>query len=249
VRTAFWEVMVVAFACALGIGSAAAADSGFYLGAGAGQAKYEAREADIASPLVIATASPIPALSWPGLVPGSPFSGFLPPAIFVGVAPAAAFIPFRTSVDRSDTAWSLGGGYRLNRFVAFELAYADLGELSIQRRASSSSFQLRLDQRLETQAVSISAFGRWPLSERWTVYGRGGYEFVEVESRFDGASGAALVEDFDSNNFLLGVGVDYAISERWSARIDAQRHLSIGGDAFLNERDIDALSLSVILRL
>ncbi len=110
-----------------------AADQGFYFGASGGQAKYD--------------------FALPALPPG--VIGFLPPVagfvqdtivfrpspvdpIFIAPAPiigAAAFVAARPVLwlpgeDDEGTSWSVGGGYRFNRYLALGASYVNLGTLN-----------------------------------------------------------------------------------------------------------------------
>jgi opacity protein-like surface antigen len=241
-------VVVLMALCTANI--AAAAERGFYIGASAGRSEYRVDDDDLALPLPAATV-PIAILTSNPLIP---FGAAVPGTVLVaGSATPVAFAPIRSvSFDRSDSTWSLTAGYRVNDYLSFELSYLDLGEIELRNLASFTgpvSFSLSIEQDVQITGVSAAVLGTWPISERWSIHALGGYEFTDSEGTLS-LNDVTQAEIKDSSeNFVVGVGVDFAWTPHWSLRATAERHLDVGGDVFRNESDADVYRLAVLYRL
>src|ERR1051325_8973006 len=71
------------------------------------------------------------------------------------------------SFDKSDTAFDVNLGYRLNRNFAVEGAYTDLGKFHFSSAALG-------DGDVKPTAVSLSAVGILPLQSSFSLYGKAG---------------------------------------------------------------------------
>ena len=75
--------------------------------------------------------------------------------------------------DEDDTAYKFFAGYRLNRFLAFELDYIDLGEPS-----GDVVPGFNVDSSVDGFAPYV--VGTIPLGQYFEVYGRLGYYFYDA---------------------------------------------------------------------
>jgi opacity protein-like surface antigen len=241
-------------ACALLILSASAAhaaDRGFYFGASAGQAKYDF---DGFPPLaaVVPDLDFIPIATQPRPIPDVlapvPASAFNPGAVFVAAEPLLWF----PGDDDEGTAWSVTAGYRVNRYLAFEASYVNLGTLEATHSIFVSPIlgggTLGFHRELETKGPAITAFGILPLSDRWELYVRAGIFFADSELTTS-VSGNSDSTSFDSDATTVGAGAQFDWASRWSARLEFQRSLDVGGDDAVTEADVDGVSLAVLYRL
>jgi len=101
------------------------------------------------------------------------------------------------SFDKSDTAFGLNVGYRLNRNFAVEGAYTDLGKFHFTSAAAG-------DGDLKPTAVSLSAVGILPLQSSFSLYGKAGIAHTETK-----ALGASDTKD----GLLAGAGVMYDFND------------------------------------
>lgn len=240
-------------ACALLILSASAAhaaDRGFYFGASGGQAKYDfAPLPPVAGIIPIFNFSPFP--SEPGLnpsVPIVPFPSFDAGAVFIAAQPLL-WLP---GDDDEATAWSVTAGYRVNRYLAIEASYVNLGTLE----ATDSIFvppilgggTLTFHRELETTGPALAAIGSLPLSDSWELYLRAGILFADSELTTS-INGNSNSTSFDSDATTLGAGAQFNWGGHWSARLEFERSFDIGGDDVVDEADVDELSLGVLYRL
>lgn len=236
-------------------GTAFGAEPGFYFGASGGQAKYDFDTPRLAfgivpvggfpPPVLILRPDPIPQF------PGGPVSG-LNPVIFVSAAQPLFWSP---ADDDEAGAWTLTAGYRAGRYFAFEVSYLNLGTLEatdtllLPPPPFSSGASVTLHRELETSGPALAAMGILPVSDSWELYLRGGIFFAdsELQTAIGTSSGS---QTFGSEAMSLGAGAQFNWGEHWSARVEYQRFLEVGGDGrFDSDADVDLLSLGVLYRL
>jgi opacity protein-like surface antigen len=238
-------------ACAVALllcaGTAHAADTGFYFGVFAGQAKYDFDSPQLPIIGQIPDGGFIgPGLRPPPLNPANPI--VIPPAF--AVATGVLWLP---SDDDEATAWGATAGYRIGRYVAVELNYLNLGKLEASDLVLLPPFPgggtTTLQRELETTGPALSVLGILPLSASWEVYLRAGVLFADMEFTTSiGASSASHTTG--SEAAAVGAGVQFNWAEHWSARIELQRFLEVGeDDTFSSSADIDLLSLGIFYRL
>jgi opacity protein-like surface antigen len=235
-----------------------AADSGFYFGLNAGVSDFDSGL--VGSPNLFVAQGLISTGGNPGTIFGT-----VTPILGRGSGPGAIVLAGGITsgdVDQRDFTFSAAVGYTFNRYLSLELAYADLGELtstqvttfqSTDPTVMISPFALRSTQELSAETLSISVLGSFPLSERWSLFARGGYGYSESDVEFrtgftgQGVQGgiARFDQDFDSEDYVLGAGVGFKLSPRWSLRADYERLFEAGAESV----DVDRFGLSAIYRL
>lgn len=239
-------------------GSVQAADSGFYFGVNVGQSDFRADRSDVGVAFVPLTAIlPSPLVPAPGFgamydVVARPFEPSAP-----GAAPIGAS---NVELHHVGKALSATLGYQVNAFFAAELSYVDLGSVEMRSTFPIISFfpviapsSLRQSTEIDVTGIELSVLGRWPITPAWSVFGKAGYFFadadVDYSQRTANWTSSFDTPDVSSKNLALGAGVDFSFASKWIARLEYQRHLGVGGDAFIDEPDVDSFSLGVFLRL
>jgi OOP family OmpA-OmpF porin len=236
----------------LAAGAAQAAGEGFYFGASAGQSTY-----DFDMPAPAALVIPPGAVFTPIIsVQPNPNPIFISPApivggvaAFVGNARPLLWLP---GDDDEGTAWSMTAGYRINRYLAVEAGYVNLGRLSSTHTIDIPPIlgggSLSLHRELETAGPALTAFGMLPLSDSWQLFARAGILFADtdVTTAFNGNSNST---SFDSDSTTVGAGAQYDWGGHWSARLEFQRTSDIGGDDVARDADADSISLGFLYRL
>lgn len=125
--------------------------------------------------------------------------------------------------DDADTAWKILGGFQFNKFFAVELGYYDLGQ------ASSGN------SKVEAEAFELVAVGSFPLTDRFSVYGKiGGYQ-----GKLEGAG-----FDEDSTDLTYAIGARWDFTKRLGVRAEWQRYEGLGGGNL--ETDIDVFSIGLL---
>lgn len=113
-----------------------------------------------------------------------------------------------TKLDGFDRETSYGGfaGYNITSTVAVEVGY--------RRLASYDDFGGDLD----LNQTAISAIGSLPVGNGFGIYGRLGYNRVEVK-----ASAGRYSASDSVNRALYGIGATYAFTPAISGRLEVQR--------------------------
>jgi opacity protein-like surface antigen len=239
-------------ACALLILSASAAhaaDRGFYFGASGGQAKYDFDGfPPIAVLIPVIGFTPVPSVPAPNppvfIAPFPPFNA----TVVLASARPVLWLP---GDDDETTAWSLTAGYRINRYLAIEASYVDLGTLEATHTISTilgGGGTLAFHRELETTGPALAAIGILPLSDSWELYVRAGMLFADSELT-TAINGNSNSRSFDSEATTVGAGAQFDWGGNWSARLEFQRSFDVGGNDVASEADVDAVSLAVLYRL
>ena len=137
--------------------------------------------------------------------------------------------------DDDDTAYKFFAGYRLNRFLGFELDYINLGEPS---GAVVPGFNV--DSSVDGFAPYV--VGTVPLGKYFEVYGRLGYYFYDANITTDDGLGGRAEFDEESEDLVWGGGIGANIGETFNVRLEYERFDLQGLD------DADALWLNAAWR-
>jgi opacity protein-like surface antigen len=143
--------------------------------------------------------------------------------------------PTVESWESDDTAYKLFAGYRLNRFLAFELDYVNLGEPS-----GSVVPGFNVDAAVDGFAPYV--VGTLPLGRFLELYGRAGYYFYDANVGVEDAVGGRVEFDEESEDFVYGAGIGANIGEKLNLRFEYERFDLQGLD------DADALWLTAAWR-
>ena len=167
-----------------------------------------------------------------------------------------------TSLDDSDTAFGIVGGYRLTPYLAIEGGYHNFGQVTYRSRASGSfpldSGTANVSIDTETTGFSIAALGVLPLTRDWELFARVGALFatnklrIQVTGegqqfipplghRFVASDSASTTETY------AGVGVGRRFFEIYDLRLEYQRAFDAGDDSLGGKGDVDAALLGLIV--
>lgn len=148
--------------------------------------------------------------------------------------------------DDHDQGFKLFGAYRFGPHFAIEGGYFDLGEFGFTATTLPAG---TLTGTAEFSGFNLDAVGFLPLSERFTAFGRIGYNAADAEVAFAG-TGAVIVTmpsaSGSESGLKMGIGLEYEFTERFAGRVEAERYQV--GDALGNEGDIDLFTLGVVYR-
>ena len=225
------KVIVLSVLCALAAQSAAANEVGFYIGAYVGQTSKE--------------------------VPLTPLQEFQD-----AINQVAVFEPGEqhSSLDDTDIGFALIGGYRLNRYLAFETSYTKLGEVTYTTRASGEfpleSGTMNTDVVSEASGFTLSVLGTWPITRDWELYVRGGVLFsnnrlrVEINSQGEDfipplSNHAADSFSKSSTDTYGSVGISRRVLEIYDLRLEYQRVFDQGMEITGAQGDLDAAFLGL----
>jgi opacity protein-like surface antigen len=130
--------------------------------------------------------------------------------------------PSTTTVDHPDAGWAGVLGYRINRYLAAELAYTDFGSVTIEETfdvpppfPGAEGFVITQEVRSHTTGPSISLLGILPVADVIEPFVRAGVLFTDQEVSL---IGTPLTVSNAEELWIVGGGVDFAIAQRWKAR-------------------------------
>jgi OOP family OmpA-OmpF porin len=152
-----------------------------------------------------------------------------------------SFISSRT--DDSDRGWKGFVGYRFLKFFSLELAYADLGEMSISAESDGSGFEwaagdVNLSAAVDT--IALEAMGVLPLGERFSVFAKYGYHRWDAALRATDSSGVESTSD-DDNDAVYGLGVNFNFKGPGSVRLEYEVYE-------VDTIEVDLLSIGLAFR-
>jgi OOP family OmpA-OmpF porin len=175
----------------------------------------------------------------------------------------AAYFAFRgypvisatSSLDDSDTSWSVFGGYSFSQHFSLEAGYVDLG--TGKYRASGTvnppgftpSMPASFSGDSEVSGFTAAAVGTLPIGQIFEVHGRAGLLLADVDASEFASIGGSSRYSSESRDFFIGLGVGLHFGEQWSISLDWQQFKDVGDEDVVIETDIDRISLGVTYRL
>lgn len=131
-----------------------------------------------------------------------------------------------TSCDDSDVGFKIFGGFKFNQYIAAELGYVDLGEVT----AAASGVSVAA----EADGFQIAVVGSYPI-DQFSLLGKVG--LYAWDASF--SSNLGPVADEDGTDIMFGVGGAWQLAPQLSLRGEWER-FDFDGD------DVDFFSASVI---
>ena len=160
-------------------------------------------------------------------------------------ANGAAVTAFGT--DERDTGYKLFVGKQLNRYLALELGYFDLGKFSFNSTTSGNGV---FNGEAGFRGANLDLLAQLPLSERLSLLGRVGANYAKASTHFSGNRLNAVTGPNPSErklNAKAGLGLEYKLSEALALRGEVERYRV--NDAVGNRGDVDLLSVSLVYKL
>lgn len=151
------------------------------------------------------------------------------------------------STDEKDLGYQLFIGRQLNRYLAVEAGYADLGKFGFRATTNDNGV---LNGEASFRAINLDLLGQLPLSERVSLLARIGMNYAKTSTELTGnrlfAPGTGSRSEKNSNA-KAGVGLEYKFNEALAMRAEAQRYRV--NDAVGNRGDVDLFSLSLVYKM
>ncbi len=137
--------------------------------------------------------------------------------------------------DEDDTAYKIFAGYRMNRFLAFELDYINLGE---------PSGAVVPGRNVDASVDGFAPFvvGTLPLGPYFEVFGRAGYYFYDATRGVEDTLDNRVEFDDESEDIVYGAGIGANLGEKLNLRFEYEKYDLEGLD------DTDALWLNAAWR-
>jgi OmpA-OmpF porin, OOP family len=147
--------------------------------------------------------------------------------------------------DRS-TGYKLFGGYELNRFLAIEGGYFDLGKFGFTATTAPAG-TLTGDIRL--RGFNLDVLGTVPITSQFSAFGRVGANYAQARDRFAGTGAVQVLNPTPrarDTNVKYGLGVRYDFTPSLGVRLEAERYKV--NDAVGNKGHVDLVSLGLVYR-
>ncbi len=145
-----------------------------------------------------------------------------------------------SSIDRSDAAWGLNLGYRLDKTWALEGGYENLGRFRYSAPTTAPGVD-SITGKYKAHAWSFAGLGFVPLASGWSIYGKAG--LARTRAALDAASSTGATRPAgakDSNTgFLLGAGFNYDFAGNAFARLGWDRYTRVGDSGTTGRGNVD----------
>lgn len=149
-----------------------------------------------------------------------------------------------SSVDRSDTAFKLFGGYQITPNLAVESGYFDLGK---SRFTSQTSPAGTLTGETRVQGMNIDLVGKAPFTEKFSGLARVGFQQAWSKDQFRGTGAGAGVFSTTKHNdpsYKVGLGVQYEMTPSVWIRGELERYRV--KDITGRRKNVDVASASLV---
>jgi OOP family OmpA-OmpF porin len=150
--------------------------------------------------------------------------------------------------DNHDTGHKLFVGYKLNKNIALEGGYFNLGKFGFTATtvlpAGTLSGNIKLD------GLNLDAVGILPINEKFSMFGRIGINYAEAKDKFTTTGSVPEQTNLNPSRKQLdpkvGLGLQYNFTKSIGIRAEAERYRV--DDAVGNRGDIDLFSVGVVYR-
>ena len=149
--------------------------------------------------------------------------------------------------DERDTGYKLFVGKQINRYLAVELGYFDLGQFGFNATTSGNGV---LNGEAGFRGGNLDVVGQFPFTERLSLLARFGVDYTKTSTRFNGNRLAAVTGPNHTERKFgpkAGVGLEYKLTEALALRGEVERYRV--NDAVGRHGDVDLLSVSLVYKL
>lgn len=139
-----------------------------------------------------------------------------------------------TGCDEKDGAFKLFGGFQANRNFAIEASYFDYGSFR-----ANGDFGGPLTLRGDITAFGVAALITLPMGERFSLFGKAGLLFSDIDVVISGAGAGVFAESDSETGLHIGLGALFSVTDRIGIRAEWERN---------DEAEIDMISVGVQVR-
>ncbi len=161
--------------------------------------------------------------------------------------------PDDIAVDDGDLGWQVTIGYRINHYIAAEIAYlrfadADVTETYILDPPPVPFFPPEITQRYTTTVAgpAVSVLGSLPLGN-FDLYLRGGMFFADQQVVLKFTQGSQSMT-FGEEVWFGGAGVDWSPTKDWMLRMEYQRTAKLAATLTSAATELETISFGVFFR-
>lgn len=134
---------------------------------------------------------------------------------------------FGWTVDATESAAAVEVGYTLHRYLGIQAGYRDLGHYQALPSLCPEGDVCPLAQVIfipadaEISGVSLSAVPRWPVSERFSLYGKLGV--LAWDADLSQVLPGDPDESFSGHDLLAGIGAQYTLPKGFGLLLEYER--------------------------
>ena len=134
-------------------------------------------------------------------------------------------------VDADSTAYRVSIGWRLNDYLAIDGGYQNFGRFD----QTFDDAGTPIDISLKADGFTRGAIGSLAISDRFSLFARGGAFFWDGDAEINDVSAASPEE----TNFYYGAGARLALTEKLSVTADGSRYDLDGTDSTIYSIGLD----------
>lgn len=147
------------------------------------------------------------------------------------------------SCEDSDTAVKVFGGYQMNRNLALELGYTDLGEM---KATGNGIGNFGTSVSVSARGPELTGIGLLPIGEQASLFGRAGVFAWRVEASDSRSSAGSTSASGTSLTYGLGVKVDF--TKGLMLRLEWQRYKDVGDESKTGQSDFDFIGVGLAFK-
>ena len=148
--------------------------------------------------------------------------------------------------EKDGPTYKLFIGKQLNRYLAIEAGYFDIGKYSFNAVTSDGT----LNGQAGFRGVNLDLLAQLPLSERFSLLGRVGAAYTKTSTHFSGNRLNAVTAPNASEKkagLKAGLGLEYKFTEALAMRAEVERYRV--NDAVNNTGHVDTLSFALVYKM
>lgn len=141
----------------------------------------------------------------------------------------------------------LFAGKQLNRYLAIEGGYFDLGKFEFTGNTTDGG---ALRGETKYRGANLDLVGQLPLTQRLSLLGRAGVQYAQARTEFGGNRVRAGIDTNpkeSGTNAKFGLGVEYKLTEAAALRWEVERYRT--DETRVARRDVDTASVSFVYKL
>jgi OOP family OmpA-OmpF porin len=151
-----------------------------------------------------------------------------------------------TKDEKYAIAYKVFGGKQINRYLAVEAGYFDLGEFVFDATTSDGA----LSGVAKFRGVNVDLVAQAPVTERLSLLARFGVQHIATKTHFSGNRLNAVTAPETSSHktgHKLGLGLEFKFNESAAFRAEVERYAV--DDAVGNKGDVDMATIGLVYKL
>jgi OOP family OmpA-OmpF porin len=153
-----------------------------------------------------------------------------------------------TTLDSTDTAWKVFGGYQFNKYFGVEGGYNRLGRFSANSVVAGGSGSGTWEA---NRTWTLAGTGTLPITDQLSLTGKAGaaYSKAELDYSATGAGGTFGISQSASHTEpVVGLGLKYDLDRHLALRGEWEHFKDVGDTATTGQSDINVWSASLQYR-